>query len=293
MSVTDIASPEAGESVPVNPPRENLVRAVFPGTELRANEDGSRTLHGQFSVFNEWAEISSAWEGRFMERIAPGAFSKTIAENRNSIKVLYDHGHDPSIGNKPLGPIRSLQESDTGADYEVDLLDTSYNRDLIPALEAGLLGASFRMKVMRENYDKKVEESEHNPLGLPERTIQEIRLYEFGPVTFPAYEGATAGVRSLTDDWILRHLFAEPERLERVLEFRQLTKPVTFDTKVILDGLGISEAATKTLKKRLADFAPSTKQAPAPATPAPERRDNREKQFTDREEFLSWLTSQP
>lgn len=260
MDATNSTPEGVGAAVPGNPPRENLVRAVFPGTELRENEDGTRTLHGHFSVFNEWAEISSAWEGRFMERIAPGAFSKTIAENRNSIKVLYDHGHDPSIGNKPLGPIRDLTEDERGASYEVDLLDTSYNRDLIPALEAGLLGASFRMKVMREDFNKKAAESEHNPNGLPERTIQEIRLYEFGPVTFPAYEGATAGVRSLTDDWILRHLFAEPERLERVLELR-------------------------------ARFAPSTPQAPAPATPAPERRDNREKKFTHDEEWFKWLSS--
>jgi hypothetical protein len=95
---------------------------------------------------------------------------------------------------------------------------------------------------------------------------------EFGPVTFPAYAGATAGVRSLTDDYILRHLFAEPERLERLLALRGKPEDIAVPTE---------------------DFAPSTDQEPAAATPGPERRDNREKQFTDREEFLSWLTSQP
>jgi phage head maturation protease len=34
--------------------------------------------------------------------------------------------------------------------------------------------------------------SDYNPDGLPEITILEARLIEFGPVTFPAYAGATA-----------------------------------------------------------------------------------------------------
>jgi phage head maturation protease len=55
---------------------------------------------------------------------------------------------------------------------------------------------------VRENIDKTTQASSYNPTGLPERTITEAKVMEFGPVTFPAYEGATAGVRSLTD-WYL------------------------------------------------------------------------------------------
>ena len=36
------------------------------------------------------------------------------------------------------------------------------------------------------------ERSAHNPKGLPERTILEARVYEFGPVNFPAYSDATS-----------------------------------------------------------------------------------------------------
>jgi HK97 family phage prohead protease len=242
-----------------NPPRENLIRGVMPGLELREAETGAPKLFGHFARFNEWTEINSAWEGRFMERIAPGAFSKTIAENRNGMRVLFDHGHDPSIGNKPLGTISELREDEHGASYEVDLFDTEYVRELLPPLKAGALGASFRFKVMREDFNKKPERSDSNPDQLPERTIVEAKVMEFGPVTFPAYDGATAGVRSMTDEFILAHLFAEPERLQRVLEMRK-------------------------------DFAPSTPE-PAEATQEPERRDNRENRFKSREEYLSWLTT--
>jgi hypothetical protein len=59
--------------------------------------------------------------------------------------------------------------------------------------------------VVRENLDQAPRASAYNPNGLPERTITEARVLEFGPVTFGAYDAATAGVRSLTDRfrWVL------------------------------------------------------------------------------------------
>lgn len=199
------------------PPRDNLVRGVFP-FELRDDEaDAMPTMFGHFAVFNRWTEIDSLWEGRFMEQIAPGAFSKTFNENRDNVKVLFQHGKDPQVGSKILGPIADLREDGTGAYYEVPLYDTSYNRDLMPGLKDGQYGASFRFRVVREDVNNKPERSEGNPEGIPERTIREIALSEFGPVTFPAYGDATAGVRSLTDDFILQALGMEPGRLERLL----------------------------------------------------------------------------
>jgi HK97 family phage prohead protease len=184
-------------------PRDDLVRGYQPGLQMRAEADGAPpTLFGHFSVFDTWTEIHSYQEGEFLERVAPGAFAKTIKEGRANIKVLYDHGQDPELGNKPLGPLTDLREDDTGGYYEVPLIDTSYNRDfLIPALNAGLLGASFRFSVVRDEWNDQPTRSAFNPSGLPERTLKEVRLYELGPVTFGAYPEATAKVRSLTDHY--------------------------------------------------------------------------------------------
>lgn len=208
-------------------PRDDLVRALSPGFELRAEDDGGMpTLFGHFAVFNRWTEIDSLWEGNFLERIARGAFRKTFRENRSAIKPLFQHGTDPQIGDKPLGPAKVLREDQDGAYYEVPLLDTSYNRDLVPGLEAGLYGASFRFRVVKEEIDDSPDPSDENPRGLPERTIKELRLYEFGPVTFPAYEDATAAVRSLTDEYLWDRLSADPVRLARFVE-RQATPNVS------------------------------------------------------------------
>ena len=217
------------------PPKDNLVRAVFPGPEYRtAQTDGADTigsLEGHFAVWNQWTEINSTWEGNFMERVSRTAFDKAVSEN--TPKVLFQHGQDPVIGDKPLGPIRELKPDDEGMYYNVDLMDTSYNRDLKPGLQAGLYGSSFRFSVVKEEFRRDAKKGDHNPKGLPERTILEATLPEFGPVTFPAYANANASarmeMRSMTDDYILAEsldqFIEHPETLRALLEQRGIEKP--------------------------------------------------------------------
>lgn len=194
----------------------DLVRAV--GSSVRAEPtDGMPTLEVRFSPFNSWYEIDSFWEGTFLERTVPGAFRKTMREQRANIKVLYDHGLDFHVGNKVLGPVDDLREDSDSAVGVVPLFDTSYNRDLLPGLQAGVYGSSFRFRVIREEWDDEPKRSDHNPNGIPERTIKEVRLYEFGPVTFPANPNATAAVRCLTDDYYARLRSRDPERVEELM----------------------------------------------------------------------------
>lgn len=179
-----------------------LVRSIRPGPSLRAEDDGKMPrLVGHFALFDTWTEIDSWLEGNFMERIAPRAFRKTFKEKKGQIKTLFQHGRDPVVGNKPLGMPEVLGEDDKGAFAETPLLDTSYNRDLIPGLEAGAYGQSFAFRVLREEIVEEPGTSEHNPHGLPERTIKEVELFEHGPVTWPAYADTTAGLRAKVRRW--------------------------------------------------------------------------------------------
>ncbi|HEX9121954.1 MAG TPA: hypothetical protein VF984_01135 [Actinomycetota bacterium] len=52
---------------------------------------------------------------------------------------------------------------------------------------------------MREQWTAEPKPSDYNPKGLPERTIKEVKMFEYGPTPFPAYAGTDAGLRSLTD----------------------------------------------------------------------------------------------
>lgn len=202
---------------------EPLVEDLFRGLDeppvLRADTDDvtdGSLMHGHFCMFDNWYEVDSYFEGRFLERVAPGSFKKTMKEQRDSIKVQFDHGYDMNIGDALLGPIDELREDEMGAYYEVPLLDTDYNRDrVLPMLQGrlmngeqrgSLLGASFRFRIMRDEWVEEPKRSDDNPDGLPERTIKEVRLYEFGPVVYPANPEATAKARSLTDDFYARRL---------------------------------------------------------------------------------------
>ena len=156
----------------------------------------------RFSAFGEWYEIDSLWEGNFLERTDRGAFTKTIEESGAQVKVLFNHGFDPQIGQKVLGVPESLTEEKDSPVGMVRLFDTSYNRDLLPGLKSGAYGSSFRMRVIRDEWNESPGVSEHNPKGIPERTIKEVRLFEFGPVTFPANPSSTAAVRSMTDAYV-------------------------------------------------------------------------------------------
>lgn len=279
-------------------PRDNngiAIRAL-PGLEFRATQDDGDGLGSgylgllriRFSPVNEWTEINSAWEGRFMERFAPNAWKKTIKERADKIRALFQHGRDPQIGDKPLGPFHRLEEDDQGGYAEVKLLDTSYNRDLLPGLKEGLYGSSHRFGVVKADENDHPERSDHNPNGLKEVTIKEARLHELGPVTFPAYAGATAGVRSLTDDFLICCIQQNPEQVRTMLDWEEhlrsggndLASSTYVNFAQWKKARDTTDPAVEPEQGRNGEQDPapsSTEAAPQEGTSGPERRDPRRK----------------
>jgi HK97 family phage prohead protease len=196
-----------------------LAPALARPPEQRADgDDGMPVMTVEFSRFGSWYEIDSYWEGRFLERTQKGAFKRTInALGPAGVKVLFNHGRDLQINQKVLGVANVLEERDTSPYMEVPLLDTSYNRDLVPGLRAGAYGSSFMFEVVQETWNHEPDISSHNPDGLPERTITEIRLFEAGPVTWPANPDATAGLRSGVD-WLMDELSERDDDQHKELE---------------------------------------------------------------------------
>ncbi|THJ75815.1 HK97 family phage prohead protease [Candidatus Frankia alpina] len=243
-----------GGAGPAAAPRLAARAAADEGTDgAAAAETAMPTMTVEFSRFDSWYEIDSWFEGRYLERTVPGAFRKTIGERGDQVKIMFNHGRDFQIGQKLLGVAEVLEERETSPYAEVPLFDTSYNRDLVPGLEAGAYGSSFMFEVLGEHWVYEPEASDYNPEGLPERSVLEVRLYEFGPVTWPANPDATSGLRSGVD-WVMGEL-AETERTRH----EQLSR--SFAAFRALHGLRTSapaEAATPTT-------------TPDPQMPAPAR----------------------
>ena len=182
-------------------------RSVDRCTITRNSDGGPKTMAVTFARFGEWNMIHDGAGNRFLERLERGAFADTFAERgpagSGMIRALFQHGRDPSVGDKPLGKVVELVETERGPVGVVELLDRPYVDDIVAGVEAGVYGASYRFGVDRENdhWDHAPARSDWNPEGLPERTITKLRVAEMGPVTFPADEATNdpgmVGVRSL------------------------------------------------------------------------------------------------
>lgn len=164
-------------------PRDDLTREV--SFRVEPSSDGL-TLEGYAAVFNTPTRIDS-WEGTFDEQIAPGAFTKTLSERTPVLQ--FDHGKHPLVGSIPIGAIQSLSEDTHGLHVRARLHDNWLVQPVRDAIREGSIdGMSFRFSVVKETVVSGAD--------APMRTVNELKLYELGPVVFPAYESTTVGVRS-------------------------------------------------------------------------------------------------
>jgi HK97 family phage prohead protease len=152
--------------------------------ELRQEGDGN-TFVGYAAMFNSPSEPLP-----FIERIAPGAFSKTLRERRRDIRLYVNHDSNLVLASRRSGTLR-LSEDERGLRVEADLPDTSAGRDIRELMRTGVVDKmSFGFQVDRRG-DKWNEDG-------TERILTSVRLFEVSVVTgFPAYEATMATVRSL------------------------------------------------------------------------------------------------
>jgi hypothetical protein len=124
--------------------------------------------------------------GRFSEQIAPGAFKDSIRQD--DIRALFNHDPNFILGRNKAGSL-TLREDSKGLAIEIDLPATGNGRDLIAAVRRGdLSGMSIGFDVQDETWQK-------GAAGAMVRTLKKIKLYDVGPVTFPAYASTDVSLR--------------------------------------------------------------------------------------------------
>ena len=197
--------------------RTNVEKEIrtFEVKDLELRQEGeSNKVVGYASVFNTLSNDL----GNFREIIAPGAFDGRLDDD---VRLMVNHEGLP-LARTTNGTMR-LSTDDTGLKYEAEIANTSTGRDILELLKDGTVNqSSFAFTVEDDSW----EVSE----GINVRTINKVsRLSDTSIVTYPAYNQAGVGLRSLEawkkeeDEKVMKENL-EKEKEEREKEEKDLTK---------------------------------------------------------------------
>lgn len=161
-----------------------IERRFVSDVEVRVEErDGEGpTIVGHAAVFDRPVQLFPG----FREVVRAGAFTKTIREA--DVRALFNHDPNYVLGRNRSSTL-SLEEDGVGLSYRISAPETDTIRDLVlePIRRGDISGSSFSFRAIRT----------HRAEGDDLRELQEVRLFDVGPVTFPAYPQTDAQLRSL------------------------------------------------------------------------------------------------
>lgn len=167
------------------------------GIECRA--DGKEQIIGYGAVFYRAGDPGTEyemWQG-VVERVDRAAFKNALARP-DDVRGLVNHDPNLLLG-RTLAGTMTLSVDDRGLKYVIDPPDTQAGSDAVKSIKRGdITGSSFSFVA------NAVEWKEANSTEPEVRIIKDVTLYDVGPVTFPAYESASTGLRGVavgsTDD---------------------------------------------------------------------------------------------
>jgi len=175
-----------------------LRRSNETEVELRAEGD-AKQISGVAAVYYDGTrntefvlDPGGAGRRKVVERILPGAFDRVIREsNVNDTRALFNHNSDHLLGRRSAGTLK-LENTPRGLAYSIpfDESDPDHQRVAAKMKRGDLKGSSFAFTVGDKGMERKIE----GEVGVVEiRGVE--KLYDVGPVTFPAYSGTDAGLR--------------------------------------------------------------------------------------------------
>ncbi len=157
--------------------------------EVRAEQHSEQPTHiiGYGSVFNSRSEPLFG----FREIIKPGAFDDVLSDD---VRGLFNHDPNFILGRSASSTL-SLSVDDKGLRYDITAPDTQTIRDLViaPMMRGDISQSSFAFRVAPDG-EHWYEDDE----GIVIREITRLsRLFDVSPVTYPAYQEADSGLRSM------------------------------------------------------------------------------------------------
>lgn len=193
--------------------RSELMRD-YPLEDLHIvrGEGEGRLMEAFAAVFNQETDIQDH-EGRYREVIEPHAFNKRVADLKRSrqgfgqVKVLFNHGRDMEGSpaerfQMPVAVPVHIEATSRGLLTRSRFVSTPLGDEVLELVRSGAVTAmSFTGRIIRSD-PQLTRYGRHRPDSSGRLTTvrrMELGLREFGPVLFPAYEGAEInGVRMAT-----------------------------------------------------------------------------------------------
>ncbi|MDQ3730306.1 MAG: HK97 family phage prohead protease [Actinomycetota bacterium] len=201
--------------------------APLADVEFR-DEDDKMVFEGHAAVFDS----RSGDLGGFTEEIQRGAFRRALADD-DDVRFLVNHDKNRLLARTSSGTMK-LSEDPKGLHVRAELAPTSYAKDLRVLLERGdMREMSFGFKVGKGNDAWSERE------GQVVRTVRSFeRIFDVGPVTFPAYAETSASVRACGVELASADGEIDVERL-RDLTFRiyRGDHEATEEERATIDGL--------------------------------------------------------
>ncbi len=163
-------------------------RALPFEVRIEGEEGQPLKVIGNGAVYNKRSQDL----GGFVEIIREGAFRDTL-EDDHEIKAFYNHDPNQVLGTTSSEPPLKIRDGKGGLNYEVEIPDTSYGRDLVENLKRkNVRGSSFAFRTLEDNWYK-------DDKGETVRELLSVELLELGPVTNPAYIPTAAQLRNLEE----------------------------------------------------------------------------------------------
>lgn len=169
---------------------KTMERRFVKGAEVRALESGH--IAGHAAVFNQEYTLYSWGDFELRETIKPGAFGRALRES-DDVRCLFNHNADNILGRSAAGTL-AMKEDSSGLYYDCDAPDTQLGRDVRTSIKRrDITGCSFAFMPTKQSWRDVVQDGK----TIRFRDIEEVELYDVGPVTYPAYEGTDVDARSL------------------------------------------------------------------------------------------------
>ena len=174
---------------PQSKPEGCLERRFIRGGQVRAKGGDAPGIDGYAAVFGE--EYDNGW---FRETIKAGAFARALREKQD-VRCLFNHDANNLLGRTKSKTLR-LAEDNTGLRFDCDVnVETRVGADVQGMIQRGDVdGCSFGFMVRKQTWR---EETDGEGRTVSYRDIEDVDLFDVGPVTYPAYEGTSVAERSL------------------------------------------------------------------------------------------------